>query len=84
MTQTLKNFFLFLQKTQSVKCLVIMNKMMITFHNYDTISTIFFPDDSSSHSLQNCIFQSTIYIFIHIDNVNLQRGVETYGPPFSF
>ena len=65
----------YFSKKQCVKCLVIMNKMIITFHNYDTISTIFFSDDSSSHSLQNCVFQSTIYMCIHIDNVIfLERG----------
>ena len=72
--QTLEPYFVFAKK-QCVKCLVIMNKMIITFHNYETISTIFFSDDSSSHSLQNCVFQSTIYMCIHIDNVIfLERG----------
>jgi hypothetical protein len=56
-----------------------MNKIIITTTQFQPF---FFSDDSSSHSLQNCIFQSTIYICIHIDNVNLQRGVETSGPPF--
>ena len=39
--QTLEPYFVFAKK-QCVKCLVIMNKMIITFQNYDTISTIFF------------------------------------------
>ncbi len=42
----------------------------------------FFSGDSSNLALQNCIFQSsTMYIF-NTDNVNLQRGVEIFGPPF--
>ncbi len=57
-----------------------MNKIIITTSQFQPF---FSSDDSSSHSLQNCIFQSTIHICIYIDDVNLQRGVETYGPPFS-
>jgi hypothetical protein len=56
--------------------------MTITFHYVDTISNIFFSNDSPSLSLQNCTFQSSpLQIFI-INNLNFHRGVETFGPPF--
>jgi hypothetical protein len=59
-------------------------RMTITFHYVDTISNVFFSNDSLNLSLQNCIVQSTrLYIF-NINNVNLHRGVETFGTPLVF
>jgi hypothetical protein len=58
------------------------NRMTITFHYVDTISNIFFSNDSSNLSLQNCRFQSSpLYIF-NTNNINLLKGVENFGTPF--
>ncbi len=46
---------------------------------------IFFFSKYSSHSpLQNDIFRSSTYYRFVIDNINLLRGVETFGTPFSY
>ena len=54
--------------------------MIITTTQFQTF---FCPDDSTSHSLQNCVFQSSICVCTHIDKVNLQREVETFESPLS-
>ncbi len=41
---------------------------------------IFIWFDIVRQALQNCIFQLNHYIF-NTNNVNLQKGVETFGPP---
>jgi hypothetical protein len=52
-----------------------MNKMIITFHKYDTISNIFFSEDSSSHSLQNYLISSMIYMEVHPEKYQFsERG----------
>jgi hypothetical protein len=60
-----------------------MNKIIITFHNYDTISNIFFQMIALLILYKTVYFNKlSIYVFIYIYNVNLQRGVETLYSPF--
>ena len=60
-------------------CLVIKNKMIITFHNYDKISIILFSHDSPSHSLNllDCWQRSKRHVVsILIRNVLIAREIE--------
>ena len=65
-----------------LKWTLAVSKVTITFHHIDIISNTAYSKDSVSSALQNCTFQLSSYYAFDKNNVNLQRGIETFRPTF--